>query len=122
MVQHAALAQARLRRHGVDGQRARAAPAQDRARRVENHFGISDNSDLVWHAGWRVQGRGSGAIMSQKTRSRRDDRAEVILDAAGAVLRRGGARARSASQAAMPVRSSSSLRPTRARISASFEA
>lgn len=31
--------------------------------------------------------------MSQKTRSRRDDRAEVILDAAGAVLRRGGARA-----------------------------
>ncbi len=40
-----------------------------------------------------MQGRGSGAIMSQKTRSRRDDRAEVILDAAGAVLRRGGARA-----------------------------
>ncbi|AMB47571.1 TetR/AcrR family transcriptional regulator [Methylobacterium sp. AMS5] len=31
--------------------------------------------------------------MSQKTRSRRDDRAGVILDAAGAVLRRGGARA-----------------------------
>src|SRR5690242_13963165 len=31
--------------------------------------------------------------MSQRTRSRRDDRAGVILDAAGAVLRRGGARA-----------------------------
>ena len=31
--------------------------------------------------------------MSQRTRSRRDDRAEVILDAAGAVLRRGDARA-----------------------------
>ncbi|PXW59916.1 TetR/AcrR family transcriptional regulator [Methylobacterium sp. B4] len=30
--------------------------------------------------------------MSQRTRSRRDDRAEVILDAAGAVLLRGGAR------------------------------
>ena len=31
--------------------------------------------------------------MSQRTRSRRDDRAEVILEAAGSVLRRGGARA-----------------------------
>ncbi|MBB2964941.1 TetR/AcrR family transcriptional regulator [Methylobacterium sp. R2-1] len=31
--------------------------------------------------------------MSQRTRSRRDDRAGVILDAAGSVLRRGGARA-----------------------------
>ncbi len=31
--------------------------------------------------------------MSQRTHSRRDDRAGVILDAAGAVLRRGGARA-----------------------------
>lgn len=30
--------------------------------------------------------------MSQRTRSRRDDRAGVILEAAGAVLRRGGAR------------------------------
>ncbi len=31
--------------------------------------------------------------MTERTRSRRDDRAQTILDAAGAVLRRGGGRA-----------------------------